>query len=110
MDKETFITMVQSIGTCEDDVERRTMLTNLQDEISKVYDSMETDKVTLNTLNETIKSKDLEIDNLQKANMDYFRRLSSTKAEQKGASDILIAEEPEKRKFENLFDEKGMIK
>ena len=111
MDKQKFIETIQSIGTCENDVDRRSMLTDLQDEITKVYDSIETDKTTLNTLNETIKSKDEEISNLQKANMDYFTRLSATKAEQKGSSgDILIPEEPEKRKFEDLFDEKGMIK
>ena len=109
MDKEKFITALEEIGTCEDDAERRTKLTNLQDEIEKVYDSIATDKTTIDTLNETIKTKNVEIGNLQKANMDYFTRITNQKKEQKG-DDPLLPEKEEELKFEDLFDEKGMIK
>jgi predicted nuclease with TOPRIM domain len=112
MDKESFIDAIQSIGLCEDAVERRTLLTNLQDEVTKVYDEMETDKTTINTLNETINSKDGEISALQKANMDYFTRLSSQKSETQKLQDStgIKPEEVKTKKFEDLFNEKGELK
>lgn len=112
MDKDAFINAIQTIGTCEDDVERRTLLTNLQDEITKVYDEMETDKTTINTLNQTITNKDGEISALQKANMDYFTRLSSQKSESQKVQDStgIVPEETKTKKFEDLFNEKGELK
>lgn len=110
MDKDTFIQLVQEIGTCESDVDRRTKLTNLQDEVSKIYDEMETDKTTINTLNETIKTKDSDIEALQKANMDYFTRLSSQNNTTQSKDLTPDDGDDHKRKFEDLFNEKGRLK
>lgn len=112
MDKETFISTIQEIGNCEDVVERRTKLLNLKDEITKVYDGIETDKTTINTLNATISSKDEEISGLQKANYDYFNRLSAQKTDSQILKDKTGLDNPEeeKRKFEDLFNKEGRLK
>lgn len=111
MDRDTFIKTITDIGTCEDDVERRTMLVSLQDEAGKLYDSIDTDKTTINSLNEKIVSKDEEISKLQKHNMDLFLQVGVQKTpEQIRKEETGLETEKPKRKFEDLFDEKGMIK
>ena len=39
MDKNQFLEMVKQIGTIEDEVERRTKLTELSDSVSGIFDS-----------------------------------------------------------------------
>ena len=112
MNKEEFIEVIQKIGTCEAEEDRRAMLTELQDKMSVVYDEIENNKTTMDALNSTISTKDEEISKLQKVNMDYFMRISSQKSEQELVKDSTgINEESTKtRRYEDLFDEKGMIK
>lgn len=112
MDKETMIQTIQNIGTCEDVTDRLTMLTNLQDELVKVYDSSETDKTTIETLNNTLQEKEKSIDKLQQANMDLFLRLGVDVTEQEKLKNS-TGEQPDeenRRRFEDLFDEKGGLK
>ena len=40
MDKDTLISRITEIGTCEDEAHRRELLTQLQDEASADYDRM----------------------------------------------------------------------
>ena len=110
MDKETMISAIQSIGTCEDVTERLTKLTNLQDELIKVFDSNETDKTTINTLSSTLETKEKDIEKLQKANMDLFLRLGVDVTEQEKLKNS-TGEQPDeenRRKFEDLFKEGGL--
>lgn len=112
MDRESILNTIHDIGVCEDATERGQKLIELQDNLNQVFDSIDTDKTTIDTLNTTIQSKDLKIDELQKANMDYFKRISSTRTEQEITKDKtgLDPEGNKELKFEDLFDEKGMIK
>ena len=40
MDKDTFLSKITEIGTISDDVERRKVLSEISDEVSKVYDTI----------------------------------------------------------------------
>lgn len=105
MDKNEFLEVIKQIGTEADEVQRRTMLTELSDKISGIFDS--------NTeLME--KNKNFEEDNekLRSANMQLFLRVGANKTEEEiqknqvGESEV----DKEPRKFENLFDENGNLK
>lgn len=98
MDKAQFLETIKNIGTCEDDVTRRTMLTELQDEVTSVFDTNE---------QLTTENNDLRVDNnrLYDENTKLFLRVTVDK-------DPDDQPEPpkEKRKFEDLFNDKGGIK
>lgn len=105
MDKNEFLEVIKQIGTEADDVQRRTMLTELSDKISGIFDS--------NTeLME--KNKNFEEDNekLRSANMQLFLRVGANRTEEEiqknqvGESEV----DKEPRKFEDLFDDKGNLK
>ena len=104
MDRNELLDVINNIGTCEDEGERRTMLDSLRDEINGVYDE-----------NENLTSRNDELvkanENLRSTNMDMFLQLG----EQKSKKEVIKNEtgsdgEPETKKFEDLFNEKGELK
>ena len=105
MTKDEFLEMVKQIGTIEDDVERRTKLTELTESVSMIFDS----NVDLEE-----KNKKFEEDNekLRNANMQLFLKVGANKTEKEVQEDQVGKTEEEKdpRKFEDLFDEKGNLK
>ena len=108
MDKDTFLQKISEIGTITDDIERRTLLTEISDEVSKVYDNVEGLNTTITSLNASLSKSNEELEKAQKTNMDLFLRVNSqkTSAEVKEAN-TGIGTEPEKRKFEDLFKKEG---
>ena len=106
MDREEFENSIKEIGTCEDEVKRRELLTSLNDKMGNVFD----DNETLKTDNDKYKE---ENERLIESNRKYFMRLETQKTEQGKQKEVTgeEGEEPkEPRKFENLFDDKGGIK
>lgn len=105
MTKDEFLEMVKQIGIIEDDVERRTKLTELTESVSMIFDS----NVDLEE-----KNKKFEEDNekLRNANMQLFLKVGANKTEKEVQEDQVGKTEEEKdpRKFEDLFDEKGNLK
>jgi len=101
MEKQEVLDLIKEIGTIEDDVERRGKLAELTDEVSKGYESLE----TLTAENETL-TKDNE--RIRQQNMDLYLRVGEPKKEEGNGSQG--SGDREKRKFEDLFDEKGGIK
>lgn len=100
MDKVTFQNRISEIGTCEDDAQRRELLTQLQEEVNGDYDrltELETTNNQLTSDNETLRS----------ANMRLFLRIGDHKAGEDGAFED--NKPKEKREFKNLFNEKGGI-
>lgn len=113
MDKKEMLDKIKEIGTCTDDAQRRTMLTELTDHINNVFNENDVFK----TENESLKTKnkEYETDNelLRQANMKMFLQLGSDKTEQETKEDttgIKTPEESNKRSFEDLFNEKGGLK
>ena len=105
MDKNEFLEVIKQIGTEADEVQRRTMLTDLSDKISGIFDSNA-------DLMEKNKSFEEDNEKLRSANMQLFLRVGANKSEEEiqknqvGDSEL----EKEPRKFENLFDEHGNLK
>ncbi len=108
MDKKTFQEQIAKIGTIEDEVERRTLLASLNDEVSKDYDTIDTLNTTVSSLQSNLNKANEDLTKAQKANMELFLRVSSQKSDN-DVKDDSVGEEHEKpkRKFEDLFKEGG---
>lgn len=104
MTREELLELINNIGTCEDEGERRTQLDSLRDDINSLCDDNErltTENQDFATANESLRS----------ANMELFLQLGEKKSPAEKVKDETGTEpEPEKRTFENLFDEKGEFK
>lgn len=99
MKKDELQQRLQEIGTCEDDAQRRNLIASLSEDVSADYDAHDavvTERDQLQTANKQ----------LQDYNMDLFKRLPVKKDDTPAGGD----KPAEKRKFEDLFDEKGEIK
>ena len=72
MVKDEFIQKIQEIGQCEDDAQRLSMLAELSDEGSKIYDDF--DEVSASN-----KKYIDDNETLRKANMDLFLRVGQKK-------------------------------
>ena len=101
MTKQEFQDIIKEIGTCEDEAERREKLTALEESTSPIFDNVEeltTRNTSLNEDNESLRS----------ANMKLFLRLGGRTQEDVRKDEH--NQEPEKLKFEDLFNEKGGLK
>lgn len=105
MDRKEFEEKIKKIGTIEDDVERRTLLAEISNGASEFFEAD-------TKLAEENKKLQEDNEKLRQANMDLFLQVGSNKTEEEQTKDNtgLDNNEPEKRKYEDLFDEKGGIK
>lgn len=106
MEKQEFLTRMTAIGTCDDDVQRRELLSALSEEVGKDYDN-------LATLTDRNKSLLDDNETLRSANMKLFLRVGESKEDSERKKDetgIEQKEAPKKRSFDDLFNEKGEIK
>ena len=105
MDKEKFLEAIKEIGTCEDEVERRTKLTELSESVVNIFDV----NTELESKNNTYKEDN---EKLREANMQLFLRVGSNKSEEEIIKDNTGIKEDkvDPRKFSDLFDEKGNLK
>lgn len=105
MDKTEFLSRITTIGSCDDDVERRELLSQLSEEATKDYDNL----ATLTENNQTL-LKDNET--LRDANMKLFLRVGADKTADEHKKDETGVDESQKdkRSFDNLFNEKGGLK
>ena len=99
MDKEEILSRIEEIGTCDDDVTRRTLLTEIRESVSEVFDS----NVDLTEKNSKLTT---ENERILGENMKLFLRVGEIREPDKPH----VEQPKEKRSFENLFDEKGGIK
>lgn len=101
MNKEEFLESIKTLGTCEDEVERRTILADLSEKVSEVFDSSESYK-------DLYEKSNADNEKLREANMKLFIK---TTAGDEPATPV-TPQEPQKQelKFEDLFDDKGMLK
>lgn len=105
MNKEEYLAKLTEIGTCDDDVARRTLLAELVDEGAKIYDDF--DEVTASN-----KKYMEDNERIRAANMELFLQVgqkTDPATIQKNKTGIDDKPE-EKLKFEDLFDEKGGLK
>ena len=102
MDKDTFLAKVKEIGTMETPEEMRAGLAELQNGVTEIYD-------TNASLSEQHERDTIEMEAIRQANMKFFTQLGTetTPAKQAEEQTGLKQEPVERRKFENLFDDKG---
>lgn len=102
MDKDTFLAKVKEIGTMETAEEMRAGLAELQNGVTEIYDNNA-------KLSEQHEHDTIEMEAIRQANMKLFTQLGTetTPAKQAEEQTGLKQEPVERRKFENLFDEKG---
>lgn len=105
MKKEDFDLKLQEIGQLEDVADIRVKLAELSDNMAVEFAS-------LNSLKETNEKLTSDNEKLRSANMELFLRVGTNKSEEEIKEETIGKEEkePEPRKFENLFDEKGNLK
>lgn len=111
MDKATFLEKIKEIGTCEDDVTRRSLLADIE-EVTKIYDENEILKTEKENLKNTNEQYEKDNETLRQANMKLFLRVGEDKTEKQKTEDTTGIQQPDesKRKFEDLFNEKGGLK
>lgn len=108
MTKEEILAMITEIGTEADDLKRRSLLTELGDSVSSLYDTNETMTKDMELLNSNLEKVNGELKDAQEYNMQLFKRVNAqNKSEGFNQEDLGIEKEPEKRKFEDLFKEGG---
>ncbi len=105
MEKQEFLNRITEIGSCDDDVQRRELLSQLSEEVSKDYEN-------LSTLTETNATLMNDNETLRQANMKLFLRVGEERSDDEKRKNETGVEggTKEKRSFDNLFNEKGGIK
>ena len=97
--KEEYQQRIQAIGACEDEAERLTLLADLSEDGSAIFDAFATAEAEKN-------AAQADIEKLREANMKLFLKIGDPskppKEDKPGAGERL--------KFEDLFNEKGGIK
>lgn len=104
--KDELIAQIQDLGKAEDIETVRARLAELTNEVSAVYAESE-------SLTQVKEQNENRIRQLESANMDLFLQVGSMKDDKEIKEDqtgIKEEDPPVKRKFEDLFDEKGGIK
>ena len=103
MEKDKFIERVKEIGLLESDVDIRSALTELTDEVTPLFDSYQELEKENNKYKE-------DNEKLREANMQLFLRVGS-KTPDEAQKDIVGEQNiKEPRKYADLFDENGNLK
>ena len=102
MDKETFESKVKEIGTMETVEEMRAGLAELQNGVTEIYDANA-------NLTEQHANDIKEMEAIRQANMKLFTQLGTEKSQAKQVEEQtgLKQESVERRKFEDLYNDKG---
>ena len=102
MDKEAFLEKIKEVGAFETPEEMRAGLAELSESVSEVYDSNA-------QLSEQHERDTIEMEAIRNANMKLFTQLGTDKTPAKQAEEETgLKQEPvERRKFDDLFDDKG---
>jgi hypothetical protein len=102
MDKDSFLEKIKEVGSMETPEEMRAGLAELSESVSTVFDSNV-------TLAEQHEQDTKEMEAIRQANMKLFTQLGTEKTPAKQVEEQTgLKQEPvERRKFEDLYDDKG---
>ena len=103
MDKETFEAKIKEIGSLETVEEMRAGLAEITEPVGELYDANA-------SLSKQHEADTIEMENIRQANMKLFTQLGTEKTPVKQAEEETgLKQEPvERRKFEDLYDDKGV--
>lgn len=105
MDKDTFLNSISQINNCEDEAERRTLLSNLSDEAVKIFDNQDALHNQVNSLNESLTKANEQITKVQGYNMDLYNKLDAQRRDTtpfEESSGIKEEEEKTYRSYEDI--------
>ena len=102
MDKDAFLEKIKEVGSMETAEEMRAGLAEIQNGVAEIYDSN-------TSLKEQHEHDTIEMEAIRQANMKLFTQLGSEKTPAKQVEEQTgLKQEPvERRKFEDLYDDKG---
>lgn len=102
MDQDTFNNKIKEIGELETVEEMRAELAEVSNSINDLYNSN-------TTLSEQHENDLKEMEAIRQANMKLFQQIGTDKTPAQATEEQTgLKQEPvERRKFENLFDDKG---
>ena len=102
MDKDAFLEKIKEVGSMETAEEMRAGLAEIQNGVAEIYDSN-------TSLKEQHEHDTIEMEAIRQANMKLFTQLGTdtTPAKQAEEQTGLKQETVERRKFEDLYDDKG---
>lgn len=105
MSKDEFMAKIQEIGTCEDETQRRNLLSEVSGSVSEIFDDND-------TLSKSNKQYEQDNETLRKANMDLWLKSTGNSEGSKGGEpeDKEPEDDEEKLEFKDLFNEKGELK
>lgn len=102
MDRDTFLEKIKEVGAFETAEEMRAGLAEIQNGVTEVFD-------TNNTLKEQHERDTIEMEAIRQANMKLFTQLGTDKTPAKQTEEETgLKQEPvQRRKFEDLYNDKG---
>lgn len=104
MDKDTFLSKITEIGTISDDVERRKLLSEISDGVSKVYEDIDTLNSSIETFKSDLSKSNETIDKVRQENMRLFLKVEEQKSTKQIEHEKTgLEKEPEKLSFDDLF-------
>lgn len=103
LSREEMNNSIQSIGTCEDEATRLSLLATLTNNIGEVYDDID----NLTTQNSTLTENNSK---LKEANMNLFLQIGSKGTEAKPHESSKNNPSEDSLKYEDLFNENGGLK
>lgn len=105
MNKEELLNSITEIGKCEDITERLSLLTNLHDNVDKLYNDLDIEKQGNEKLKEELETRTKELNTAQEYNMQMYLRLGESKKDsevQKEETGVKPEEKVEHKSFEEL--------
>lgn len=111
MTKEELLNSITEIGKCEDVTERLSLLTNLHDNVDKLYSDLDIEKQGNARLKDELDTRNKELATAQEYNMQMYLRLGESKKDsevQKEETGVKEEEKVEVKSFDELA--KGYLK
>lgn len=109
MDKDTFLEKIKEIGTLESVEDMRAEIADISSKVSDVYDSIADLNGNNAKLTEQHEQDLATMESLRQANMKLFTQIGTVQTPQKQTEEQTgLKQEPvTRRKFEDLFNDKG---
>lgn len=101
MEREELLKSITEIGTCEDEAQRRTLLTNLNENVGKVFDEVDSLKTDTENLQKELEAEKQKVESTQAENKKLFLKLSDQMNEADGVSGETGIKKEEKKEYKS---------
>lgn len=101
MEREELLKSITEIGTCEDEAQRRTLLTNLTENVGKVFDEVDTLKTDAESMQTKLDEANAKVESTKEENKKLFLKLSDQMSEADGMSGETGIKKEEKKEYKS---------